>query len=357
MLTVRPLTPQDKPEWDEFVSSSKHATIFQTSDWEEILHYGCPTETTLYWGTWCEGRLTAIWPSSLVAVFGGKILRSLPHSNIGEPIIRQDLDLAVFPEIVSHVMHWVRKNDVLHWSAEVPANSSTVSLLTSYCGFRAELSTNCTFRLDTTADSRVLWTNLARDKKRAIRKAEDHGLEISESSDQAELTKYFEIYKVTMRRHYREGLERRFFDLVYDNLVSQGKAKLFLANYQGKIVAGIILLLYAGRAHWWSGASAEEAWQVHANDLLLWHAIEWASKVEIRTMDLGPTPSDPASGLNIFKRHFGAQRLDLLELTLPINKLRNSVITNLIHGYRGLVAHGIIPATIAKSLKKQPWYD
>jgi hypothetical protein len=72
---------------------------------------------------------------------------------------------------------------------------------------------------------------------------------------------------------------------------------------------------------------------------------------------LGPTLSDPESGLNIFKRHFGAQRLDLLELTLPISKLRNFVITNLVHGYRGLLAYGIIPAAIAKSLKKQPWYD
>jgi CelD/BcsL family acetyltransferase involved in cellulose biosynthesis len=357
MLTIRPLIPEDKLQWDEFVSSSQQATIFHTFDWEEILHFACPSETTIYWGMWLDNTLVAIWPSAVVSVFGGKILRSLPHSNIGEPIIRQDLDATVFHKMVLHVTHSVKKKDVLHWSAEVRADSSAVNLLTSYCGFRAELSTNCTFRLDTTADSRVLWTNLARDKKRAIRKAEYHGLEICESSDQAELTKYFEIYKVTMKRHSREGLEQRFFDLVYTNLVSRGKAKLFLANYRGKVVAGIILLLHAGRAHWWSGASAEEAWQVHANDLLLWHAIQWASKVEIRTIDLGPTPSDPASGLNIFKRHFGAQRLDLLELTLPISKLRNSVITNLVHGYRGLVAYGIIPATIAKSLKKQPWYD
>lgn len=223
--------------------------------------------------------------------------------------------------------------------------------------FRAKASELCTFTLQTDTNVEFLWKNLARDKKRAVKKSTDYGLEVSESDDSQELRNYFEIYNVTMLRHSRHGLTLDFFHLLNRLLIKEGKAKLFLATDRGEIIAGIILLLHRERAYWWSGASLESSWRAHPNDLLLWRAIEWASKSGIRSIDLGPTPSDPESGLNIFKRHFGASRVDFVELTLPINPLKDWLISTLVNSYRGLIEYGLVPTTVTEWLQRRFWFD
>jgi len=356
MLAIRPLTREDKTEWAEFASNSQHATIFHTWEWEEVLRLGCPQETPLYWGIWIDDELVAIWPSSVVFAFGGKILRSLPHSNTGEPIIKQSHDL-VLRALTEHVVLITRRDALLRWSAAIPADSPIVHRLASDCDFRAKASEQCTFTLHTGTNVELLWKNLAKNKKHAVKKSTDYGVEVRESDDPQELTSYFGIYKATMLRHNRQGLTHNFFDLLHRFLIREGKAKLFLATDRDEIIAGIIVLLYGEKAYWWSGASLENSWKVYPNDLLLWRAIEWASKSGIRSIDLGPTPSDPASGLNIFKRHFGACRVDFVELALPINPLRNCVITTLVNSYRGLVKYGLVPAMVTEWLQERFWFD
>jgi len=357
MLVTRPLTSKDKSAWDEFASSSQRSTIFHTWDWEEILRLGCPNETPLYWGIWFEDELAAIWPSSIVPAFGGRILRSLPHSNTGEPIIKENFDVALFHGLTTHVVRTTKKEALLHWSAEVPADSPAINILPSDCGFRAKPSERCTFTLDTSLNVELLWRGLARDKKRAVKKSTNHGLEIRESDNQTELTEYVEIYRMTMLRHNRQGLGHEFFNLLHRFLIREGKAKLFLATTHDRIIAGIILLLYGEKAYWWSGASLEGSWRVHPNDLLLWRAIEWATKSGIRSIDLGPTPSDPDSGLNVFKRHFGARRVDFVELALPINPLTDWLTTTLVNSYRSFMEHGLVPSTVTEWLQRRFWFD
>lgn len=356
MLVVDNLTAKNKLEWEHFTSTSEDATFFHTYDWEEVLRLGCENEATTYWGLWLRNELVAIWPSCILRAFGGRLLFSLPHSNTVVPAIKQGWDITLLSEVAARVVDETKKRGVLHWGLDVPESSSYIQIL-SLCGFKKEPSSNCTFSLDTTLDNGLLWQNLSKKARNAVRKAWKQQLVVREPTDQNEFLEYFAIYQSTMKRHHRSGLNRRFFDILYDRVIETGKAKVFLATDQNKIVAGIIMFIHNGKAYWWSGASRHDAWSNCPNELLVWHAINWASQSAIRSIDLGPTPTDPTSGLNIFKRQFGGQRVDLISMRLPVNRERDFLVTSLVETYRKFSGRGLVPGALVHWLQGNLTFD
>ena len=63
-------------------------------------------------------------------------------------------------------------------------------------------------------------------------------------------------------------------------LYSEGdRAALFLAEYEGEAIAGIIVLRF-GRWSWYMyGASSNEQRNLMPNHLLQWNGIQWASTI------------------------------------------------------------------------------
>jgi len=206
-------------------------------------------------------------------------------------------------------------------------------------------------------DVDLLWRDLAGQVRTAVRKAKNQGLNVYRATAREEMCDYFDIYQSTMERHNRKGLSRQFFDLLYDRLVRNQKAMILLVSDRSRVLAGIILLLHNAKAYWWSGASLEDSWKMRPNELLLWHAIEWASKSGMCSLDLGPTPAEPDSGLNLFKRHFGAQRTDLLRFTRPIRPSRNLIATTLVTNYRSISESQLFPQSLANWLQRRFWFD
>ena len=354
MLAIEILTSKHRQDW-EVLASCEEATIFHTCAWEELLRLGCKDETPLYWGLFLDNELAAIWPTSVIHAFGGRILYSLPHSNFGAPLVKRDITVPL-QELVSHVSEAVMKRGVLHWSVDVPEDSPILGLI-SRCGFQIAPASSCTFTLDTRLDPNLLWERLNRDKRRNVRKAQREGLEVYEATEREELFDYFGIYQSTMKRHHRKGVTCEFFDLLYELLVREHKAMVLLARKGNKTVAGIVLLLHNAKAYWWSGASLEDSWGVRPNELLIWHAVEWASNSGISSLDLGPTPVEVDSGLNVFKRHFGAERTDLVRFTLPIHTLRDFMATTLVASYRRLGKSKLFPQSLGGWLQSRFYFD
>jgi len=353
MFSVEGLTSRNRQEWER-LAACEEGTVFHTYDWEELLRLGCGDETPVYWGLFLDGELVAIWPTSVLRAFGGGVLYSLPHSNFGAPVVK---DAAVpLWELVGHVSDDAKRCGLLHWSVDVPDSSSVVSSIRS-CGFKIGPSPSCTFRLHTTLDVNHLWRGLAGEVRTAVRKARQQGLSVYEATSREEMWHYFGIYQSTMKRRHRKGVSHEFFDLLYDRLLRDRKAMLLLASDRDRVLAGIVLLVHNAKAYWWSGASLEDSWKMRPNELLLWHAIEWASNSGVRSLDLGPTPVEPDSGLNLFKRHFGAERINLLRFTRPIKPLRNFIATTLVTNYRKISKSQLFPESLANWLQSRSYFD
>ena len=355
MVTIDVLTPKHREEWDKFTLASPEATFHHTFDWAETLHVGYGVIPS-FWGLWLNSELAAIWPSCLVPAFGGRIL--FAHSTDGAPVVKEGLNPQLLGSMVAHVLETARKQGVLHWSFDVPQKSYFVKFAPRWA-FKSAPSPRCTYTLDTTQEPEILWKRLASEVRTAVRKAKKHGLEAKDSQESDDFTAFLSAYQSTMRRRQLTDFRNpRSLVTLFSGLAHEGKAKLFVATDRNRLVAGVFLLLHKQTAHWWIGGSYPDSWRLRPNELLLWTAIEWASKSGYRHLDLGGTPSRRTHGLNIFKRHLGAERVELTRLTLPINPLKDILTTKLASTYRMFKERGLIPRSLADMiLRGNLWFD
>ncbi|WP_107498032.1 GNAT family N-acetyltransferase [Thalassobius sp. I31.1] len=89
--------------------------------------------------------------------------------------------------------------------------------------------------------------------------------------------------------------------------INPGQAKVFEAQYQGEIIAGIVVLLHGRMATWQIGHNLPEGRQLNAMNLLLWRAMCWLSERGYMQLDLGVLNGKDAEGLTRFKLGSGAK--------------------------------------------------
>jgi peptidoglycan pentaglycine glycine transferase (the first glycine) len=102
-------------------------------------------------------------------------------------------------------------------------------------------------------------------------------------------------------------------------LFSEGdRAALFLAEYEGEAIAGIIVLRY-GRWSWYMyGASSNEQRNLMPNHLLQWNGMQWAKAHGCWYYNFRGIPDvleegQELWGVYVFKRGFGGYAIRFLE--------------------------------------------
>ena len=108
----------------------------------------------------------------------------------------------------------------------------------------------------------------------------------------------------------------RFFFGLWDAFADSDGVKLLLAEYEGKVIAGMVLLACGSTIRYAYGASNENHLQLAPNNLLMWKAITWACEHGYQTLDLGRTACDN-EGLMEFKRRWGATKEPLTYYYYP----------------------------------------
>lgn len=126
------------------------------------------------------------------------------------------------------------------------------------------------------------------------------------------LPAFYTIYRSTAKRkHFRpEPLT------VYRNRFKQfgDNAHLFLADDDGKPVAGAVVLTRGDRAWLDMAVSLREAWGLRPNQRLYWETITWLQKngytvYDLRGAPYQPTESHPKHGVYEFKRGTGGEHV------------------------------------------------
>ncbi|MFC1810808.1 lipid II:glycine glycyltransferase FemX [Patescibacteria group bacterium] len=142
-----------------------------------------------------------------------------------------------------------------------------------------------------------------------IKLAEKKGVKIRESDD---VTEFHKILKQTTQRDKFSGHNKEFYQKMIDILEPHDGAKLYVAEYEGEVIAGIIVTFYKNTATYYYGASSNQHRNVMAPYLLQWHAIREAKKRGCKYYDfLGIAPPEaknhPWKGVTEFKLKFGGE--------------------------------------------------
>lgn len=125
------------------------------------------------------------------------------------------------------------------------------------------------------------------------------------------------LYRIYSETALRDGFairNREYYQTVWGGFIRQDLAQPFIAEVEGKAVAGLIAYRFGATAWYLYGMSRDLHRDRMPNYLLQWEAMRWAKAQGCITYDLWGAPDersedDPLWGVYRFKSGFGAQVL------------------------------------------------
>lgn len=146
-----------------------------------------------------------------------------------------------------------------------------------------------------------------------IKVAEKNGVTVRESRNALD---FYKIFKETTERDKFSGHPLSYYEKMIETLGDH--VKLYLAEVQGKVIAGVVVTYYKDTAIYYFGASSNEYRNLMAPYLLQWTAMRDAKKAGMKFYDLfgvAPEgdPHHPWAGITDFKMKFGGKRVSYAE--------------------------------------------
>lgn len=156
-----------------------------------------------------------------------------------------------------------------------------------------------------------------------VRKSLGKGVQIKICGN--EMMPYFA--KIMLETGLRDGFVTRPQSYFEDMMNAMGEnARLYIAFYEDKPIAGTLAIYYGDKVWYLYGASANEARNVMPNYLLQWSMIQWALEKNCRIYDFRGVTGDidsanPLFGLYRFKKGFNGDLCQFIgEYDLVFNK-------------------------------------
>ena len=127
-----------------------------------------------------------------------------------------------------------------------------------------------------------------------------------------DLKRFHEIMVETGARDEFVIRNLAYFEKMYDMMAPTDNLRLYLAHYEGNIVAGTIAIKYGDKVWYLYGASSNSSRNVMPNYLLQWEMIKWAIEEKCRIYDFRGVSGDlsednPLYGLYRFKKGFSGE--------------------------------------------------
>jgi Acetyltransferase (GNAT) domain len=128
--------------------------------------------------------------------------------------------------------------------------------------------------LDLTRGADALFKDFSSNRRTNVRSAIKRGVEVAPAETREDFKAYYAVYANWCARKQQPTVP---FETFEQALLLRDNRRLFLARFEGKVVAGVIIRLYPkGMIEYAANSSFEENLKVKPNDLLHWRVIEWA---------------------------------------------------------------------------------
>jgi CelD/BcsL family acetyltransferase involved in cellulose biosynthesis len=299
-------------------TASPDANVFHTAEMLAALDAAQGYKAAAWAGLAEDGRLLALLPVAQVSVAppaAGRLLgrlqlfttRSVAYGSIlvdpsDEGAAALDALLAAYNrEAGRRALFTELRNlsDTTPWRAVLERN-----------GYVWEDHLN--FLIDLTQGADRLSSAIRTSARRNIAKAQREGVRVVEAQTTEERDAAYVILQGVYRRLRVPLADRSLFDAAFDLLRPAGKFKAWLACI-GEMPVGVMTwLLHGGRIiYWYTGV--DKAYSAYrANDLLVWHALEWGSNHGYTLFDFGGAGRpDEEYGVRDFKAKFGGELVNL----------------------------------------------
>lgn len=300
----------DKNYWEDFILKSGYKTsFFQSWAWGEFEKSLGKQVTRM--GFYSDDKLVAIAQIVEVDAKRGRFLhiRNGPvvnwdNENIVKELLAQlkiiGKELGVdFVRISPHVNYsnynsefWKKQGFVTNQMHDVDAEITWV--------------------LDLKQDLETILQNMRKNTRYYIRKAEKDGVKIIKSKNIEDLNKFYEVYEDTVKRQKWNAYNYNYLKKEFETFTKEGDISIYLAEYQGKIIAASLFIYYHGETFYHHSGTLTEFQKIPASYLLQWESIKDSREKGITKYNFFGIARDdnskhPWAGLTFFKKGFGGE--------------------------------------------------
>jgi peptidoglycan pentaglycine glycine transferase (the first glycine) len=318
---LRPVTSKQQTIWDTFVTQHPRGHLLQCWDWGELKALS----------GWSPLRL-ALWQGDTIVAAAQVLRRGAPH----------------VPQALAHLAY-IPKGPVLDWTdqerseffltslnaylrrhgalalrldlphiAGIPEAQLVVAQLKRFHAIPIQaIQPLRSIVLDLAPDEQTLLAQMKEKWRYNVRLAMRKGITIRAATATDDVRAWYNIYQTTSERDQFGIHSLDYYLRVWELFGTTGRIRLFLAEHNGRLLAGIFVALCAGEAIYMYGASNNEQRQLMPNYLLQWEAIRWAKQVGAHRYDFWGIPAtdndgEAMAGVYRFKRGWGGQIVQYL---------------------------------------------
>ena len=326
---MRILDPVHDPGWDAVVALHRDAGCFHTSAWAKVLHRTY-NHRPFYLQFSCGRRLAALIPLMEVrSPFTGRRGVCLPFSDACEPLI---FDPEAVGLVRDRILRFAQERRWKH--LEIRGGKFFQLAARSATKFYGHT-------LDLRSGAEELSTRFASPVRRAIRKAERSDVSAVVVRNRPAIGDFYRLHAQTRRRHGLPPQPASFFLNIYEHIIRPGLGFVVLAQRGSRPIAAAIFFRFGKNALYKYGASDKGFQELRANNLVMWHGIQFLARNGAEKLHFGRTACEN-DGLRRFKLSW-----DTEEETIDYFRVDPSGRQCLIPAHRGSGFHtrifGMLP--------------
>jgi peptidoglycan pentaglycine glycine transferase (the first glycine) len=315
------LRPEQEPLWEEFVQNHPLASLHQSPAWG---HFQQKIQSRgQYW-------IVALFEDEKI-VGGTMVIRHKIHKNHSwlycprGPLLNYDADnindqLKLITEALAPL---AKKENSIFLRVDPPLPKTYPQKFSYFHSTHHGFQPENTLILDLSKSKEEILQQMKSKGRYNIRLAEKKGVKIRPSGPknsiqfQEDIKSFYDILEQTTQRDKFHGHGQDFYLDMVQTLAINKNATLYLAEYKGKVIAGIISTFYKDTAIYYYGASSNHHRNLMAPYLLQWQAIKDARVQNLTHYDfLGIAPENsknhPWKGVTDFKKKFGGKTISYL---------------------------------------------
>ncbi len=323
-MSLEILDPVQYTNWDQMVLSLPKYSFFHSSSWAGVLSesYGY---NAFYFTVLDKGKLGALVPLMEVnSVLTGKRGVSLPFTDYCDPLVSGSVN---FKNLFDSIVAFGKKRG---WqSIEIRGGQNHFPMAEPSAIFLGHI-------LDLSQTQAGLFAGLRDSTRRNIKKSIGEGVKVQICNSLESAQEFYRLNCLTRRKHGLPPQPYRFFQKVYDRILSRGLGFVTLASHEDRTIAGSVFFHFGDQGIYKYGASDMEFQDLRANNLVIWEAIRWFCDHGYRTLCFGRTEAE-SKGLQQFKVGWGTRdcslhyfKYDLRKMEFAAPRIRNRSISTLV---------------------------
>lgn len=285
-VDVQAPAPWLDEEWNRFVERHRHGHLLQSCQWAQFKSHHA----------WSACRVIARDDGQIAA--GAQVLfRRVGPVSVAYvpkgPVVDWD-DPGLVAAVVGglHAICRRQRTVFLRLEPDLPHDPGLARQLAAmkfrHAGKVQPLST---LHLDIDRDPDEILAGMKPKTRYNIRLAERKGVQVREGTE-AEVATFYRLSQITSLRDDFPIHAETYYRDAYRIFVPSDMARLLLAEYNGEVIAGLMVFAFGTTAWYMYGASSNRYRNLMPNHLLQWRAIQWARARGCKVYDFWGIPDE-----------------------------------------------------------------